>query len=328
MSIPSTMRVVLIAKPGGPEALQPAQRPVPQPKAHEILIKVAAAGVNRPDVLQRMGAYAPPPDASDLPGLEVAGEVVSGGKTFRAGDKVCALVHGGGYAEYCVTPEVQALPVPKGLSLIEAASLPETFFTVWSNVYDRAGLKPGESLLVQGGSSGIGVSAIQMAAATGNRVFATAGSDEKVAACVRLGAVAAFNYKSQDWGNEVKAATGGKGVNVILDMVGGDYFPKELKALADDGRLVFIAFLRGAKTELDINELMRRRLTVSGSTLRPRTVEFKGYVAKNLREKIWPLIDAGKIKPEIYKTFKLDEASEAHRLMESSQHIGKLVLTL
>jgi NADPH2:quinone reductase len=328
MSIPSTMRVVQIAKPGGPEVLQPAQRPVPQPKAHEILIKVAAAGVNRPDVLQRMGSYAPPPDASDLPGLEVAGEVVSGGKVFKAGDKVCALVHGGGYAEYCVTPEVQALPVPKGLSLAEAASLPETFFTVWSNVYDRAGLKPGESLLVQGGSSGIGVSAIQMAAATGNRVFATAGSDEKVAACVRLGAEKAFNYKTGDWAAELKAATGGKGVNVILDMVGGDYFPKELKALADDGRLVFIAFLRGAKTELDINELMRRRLTVSGSTLRPRTVEFKGYVAKNLREKIWPLIDAGKIKPEIFKTFTLENAAEAHRLMETSQHIGKLVLTV
>jgi NADPH:quinone reductase len=328
MSIPSTMRAIQIAKPGGPEVLQPSQRPVPQPKPHEILIKVAAAGVNRPDVLQRMGSYQPPPDASDLPGLEVAGEVVAGGKTFKAGDKVCALVHGGGYAEYCVTPEVQALPVPKGLSLVEAASLPETFFTVWSNVYDRAGLKPGESLLVQGGSSGIGVTAIQMAAATGNRVFATAGSDEKVAACVRLGAEQAFNYKTGDWAAELKAATGGKGVNVILDMVGGDYFPKELKALADDGRLVFIAFLRGAKTELDINELMRRRLTVSGSTLRPRTVEFKGYVAKNLREKIWPLIDAGKIKPEIFKTFSLENAADAHRLMETSQHIGKIVLTV
>jgi NADPH2:quinone reductase len=223
---------------------------------------------------------------------------------------------------------VQALPVPKGFSFTEAASLPETFFTVWSNVYDRGALKPGETLLVQGGSSGIGVTAIQMAAAMGNRVFATAGSDEKCAACVRLGAEKAFNYKTQDWAAELKAATGGKGVNVILDMVGGDYFPKELKGLADDGRLVFIAFLRGAKTELDINELMRRRLTVTGSTLRPRTVEFKGYVAKNLREKIWPLIDAGKIKPEIYKTFSLENASEAHRLMETSQHIGKIVLTV
>ena len=322
------MRAVEIAKPGGPEELKPVQRPVPQPKAGEILIKVAAAGVNRPDVLQRKGLYAVPPDASDLPGLEVAGEVVSNGKTFKAGDKVCALVHGGGYAEYCVTPEVQALPVPKGLSLTEAASLPETFLTVWSNVYDRGGLKPGESLLVQGGSSGIGVTAIQMATATGNAVFATAGSDEKVAACVRLGARQAFNYQTQDWAAELRTVTGGKGVNVILDMVGGDYFPKELKCLADDGRLVFIAFLRGPKTELDINELMRRRLTVTGSTLRPRPVEFKGYVAKNLREKIWPLIEAGRIKPEIYKTFPLAQAAEAHRLMESSQHIGKIVLTV
>jgi NADPH2:quinone reductase len=328
MTIPSTMRAVEIAKPGGPEELRPAQRPVPQPKPGEILVKVAAAGVNRPDVLQRKGLYAVPPDASDLPGLEIAGEVVSGGKTFKAGDKVCALAHGGGYAEYCVVPEVQALPVPKGLSLTEAASLPETFFTVWSNVYDRGGLKPGESLLVQGGSSGIGVTAIQMAAATGNRVFATAGSDEKVAACMRLGAQQAFNYKTQDWSAELRTATGGKGVDVILDMVGGDYVPKELKSLADDGRLVFIAFLRGPKTELDINELMRRRLTMTGSTLRPRPVEFKGYVAKNLREKIWPLIEAGKIKPEIYKTFALEQAADAHRLMETSQHIGKIVLTV
>jgi NADPH2:quinone reductase len=327
MPIPSTMRAVEVSKPGGPEALKPVQRPVPQPKAGEILVKVAAAGVNRPDVLQRMGLYAVPPDASDLPGLEIAGEVVSGGKVFKAGDKVCALAHGGGYAEYCVVPEVQALPVPKGLSLVEAASLPETFFTVWSNVYDRAGLGPGESLLVQGGSSGIGVTAIQMAAATGNRVFATAGSDEKVAACVRLGAEKAFNYKTQDWAAEVRAATG-KGVNVILDMVGGDYVPKELKCLADDGRLVFIAFLRGPKTELDINEVMRRRLTISGSTLRPRPVEFKGYVAKNLREKIWPLVEAGRIKPEIFRTFPLEQAAEAHKLMESSQHIGKIVLTV
>src|SRR5262245_4148676 len=328
MPIPSTMRAVEVSKPGGPEVLRPAQRPVPQPKGGEILVKVAAAGVNRPDVLQRKGLYAVPPDASDLPGLEIAGEVVSGGKTYKPGDKVCALTHGGGYGEYCVVPEVQALPVPKGLSLTEAASLPETFFTVWSNVYDRGGLTPGETLLVQGGSSGIGVTAIQMAKATGNRVFATAGSDDKCAACVRLGAEKAFNYKTQDWAAELKAATGGKGVNVILDMVGGDYVPKELKCLADDGRLVFIAFLRGPKAELDINELMRRRLTISGSTLRPRPVEFKGAIAKNLREKIWPLVEAGRIKPEIYKTFSLENAAEAHRLMETSQHIGKIVLTV
>ena len=324
------MRAVEIAKPGGPEVLTPVERPVPQPKPHEILIKVAAAGVNRPDVVQRMGHYPPPPDASDLPGLEVAGEVVAVGssaKLWKVGDKVCALVHGGGYAEYCTAPEVQALPIPKGFSATQAASLPETFFTVWSNVYDRGGLKPGESLLVHGGTSGIGVTAIQMAAATGNRVFATAGSDEKCAACVRLGAEKAINYKTQDFAAEIKAATGGKGVNVILDMVAGDYVPKELKCLADDGRLVFIAFLRGHKTELDVNEVMRRRLTVTGSTLRPRPVEFKGAVAKNLREKIWPLVEAGKIKPEIYKTFPLEQAAEAHKLMESSQHIGKLVLT-
>ncbi len=325
------MRAVEISKPGGPEVLRPVDRPQPAPGPNEILVKVAAAGVNRPDILQRMGNYPVPPDASDLPGLEIAGEVAALGaavKMWKVGDKVCALVHGGGYAEYCVAPEVQALPVPKGLSLTEAASLPETFFTVWSNVYDRGRLAPGESLLVQGGTSGIGVTAIQMAAATGNRVFATAGSDDKCAACVRLGAEKAINYRTLDFAAEVKAATGGKGVNVILDMVGGDYVPKELKCLADEGRLVFIAFLRGPKTELDINEVMRRRLVISGSTLRPRPVEFKAYVARNLREKIWPLIEAGKIKPEIYKTFPLAQASEAHRVMETSQHIGKLVLTL
>src|ERR1700682_1319533 len=331
MNLPSKMRAVEVSKPGGPEVLVSAERPLPVPRANEILIKVAAAGVNRPDVLQRMGHYPVPPDASDLPGLEVAGEVAALGssvKTYKIGDKVCALVHGGGYAEYCAAPEGRALPVPKGLSLVEAASLPETFFTVWGNVYERAKLAPGESLLVQGGSSGIGVTAIQMAKATGNRVFATAGSDEKCAACVRLGAEKAFNYKIQDFAAEVKAATGGKGVNVILDMVGGDYFPRELKSLADDGRIVFIAFLRGPKTELDINELMRRRLTVTGSPLRPRPVEFKGALAKSLREKIWPLIEAGKIKPQIYKTFPLEKAADAHRLMESSQHIGKIVLTV
>src|SRR5688572_32732621 len=252
------MRAVEIAQPGGPEVLKPAQRPMPVPRENEILVKVAAAGVNRPDVLQRMGMYPVPPGASDLPGLEIAGEVVD------TGEKVCALAPGGGYAEYCVVPRVQALPVPKGLTALEAASLPETFFTVWSNVYDRARLAPGESLLVQGGSSGIGVTAIQIAAAMGNRVFATAGSDEKCAACVKLGAEKAINYRTQDFVAEVKAATGGKGVDVVLDMVGGDYVPRELKSLADDGRLVFIAFLRGPKTELDIGEVMRRRLTIGG----------------------------------------------------------------
>ncbi len=326
----ATMRAVEISKPGGPEVLRPVERRQPKPKPNEILIKVAAAGVNRPDVLQRSGNYAVPPDASDLPGLEVAGSVTSIGSAvsmWKPGDKVCALVHGGGYAEYCVAPEVQALPVPKGLSLVEAAALPETFFTVWGNVYERGGLAPGETLLVQGGSSGIGVSAIQMAAATGNRVFATAGSDEKCAACVRLGAEKAFNYNTQDWSAEVLAATGGKGVDVILDMVGADYVPRELKCMAEEGRLVFIAYLRGAKAELSIDVVMRRRLTITGSTLRPRPVEFKASLARKLRERIWPLIEAGRIKPEIYKTFPLEQAAEAHRLMESSQHIGKIVLT-
>jgi NADPH2:quinone reductase len=319
------MRCIEISKPGGPEVLVPAERPKPEPEADEILVKVAAAGVNRPDVLQRMGNYPVPPGASDVPGLEIAGEVVACGgaaKLWKPGDKVCALVAGGGYAEYCTAPELQALPLPKGLSMAEAASLPETFFTVWSNVWDRGKLKAGETLLVQGGSSGIGVTAIQMAAALGNTVYATAGSDEKCAACVRLGAKKAFNYKTEDWSKELK------GINVILDMVGGDYVAKELKCLADDGRLVFIAFLRGVKAELDIFEVMRKRLVVTGSTLRPRPVAFKGAIAKSLREKVWPLIEAGKIKPQIFKTFPLDKASEAHRLMESSQHIGKIVLAL
>ncbi len=325
------MRAVEISQPGGPEVLKLTDVPKPAPKPHEILVKVAAAGVNRPDVLQRMGLYPVPPEASPLPGLEIAGEIVALGaeaKNWKVGDRVCALANGGGYAEYCAVPAVQALPVPKNVSMAEAGSLPETFFTVWSNVYDRGRLAPGESLLVQGGTSGIGVTAIQMAAALGNRVFATAGSDDKVAACVRLGAEKAFNYKTQDWVAEVRAATGGRGVNVILDMVGGDYVPKELKCLAEEGRLVFIAFLRGPKTELAIAEVMAKRLTITGSTLRPRNSEFKGYVAKNLREKIWPLIEAGKIKPQVFKTFPLAEAAEAHRLMESSQHIGKIVLTL
>ena len=331
MNLPAKMRAVEITKPGGPEVLKAAERPVPQPKPHEILVKVAAAGVNRPDVLQRMGLYAVPPDASDLPGLEIAGSVAAVGasvKMWKVGDQVCALVHGGGYAEYCVVPEVQALPAPKGLSLTEAASLPETFFTVYSNVFDRGGLKAGESFLVQGGSSGIGVTAIQMAAALGARVFTTAGTDEKCAACVKLGAEKAFNYKTGDWAEELKAATGGKGVNVILDMAGGDFVPKELKSLAEEGRLVMIAFLRGMKTEIDLSVVMSKRLQITGSTLRPRPIEFKGQVAKSLRERVWPLIEAGRIKPVVYKTFPLAEASEAHRLMETSQHIGKIVLNV
>ncbi|HSU77176.1 MAG TPA: NAD(P)H-quinone oxidoreductase, partial [Burkholderiales bacterium] len=278
------MRAVEISKPGAPEVLRVADLPRPAPRPNEIVVKVAAAGVNRPDVLQRMGHYPVPPDASPLPGLEIAGEVAELGaavKLWQRGDKVCALVNGGGYAEYCAVPETQALPIPRGLSATEAASLPETCFTVWANVYDRGRLAPGETLLVQGGTSGIGVTAIQMAAATGNRVFATAGSDEKVAACVRLGAEKAFNYKTEDWVAEVRAATGGKGVDVILDMVGGDYVPRELKCLAEEGRLVFIAYLRGPRSELDIDAVMRKRLTVTGATLRPRSTEFKGTLARH-----------------------------------------------
>ena len=325
------MRTIEIRQPGGPEVLTLTQRPMPVPKSDEVLVRVAAAGVNRPDVFQRTGNYPVPPGATDIPGLEISGEVVACGanaKLWKPGDQICALTNGGGYAEYCVVPETQALPVPKGLTMIEAASLPETVFTVWNNVYDRGRLAPGETFMVQGGSSGIGVTAIQMAAATGNRVFATAGSDEKCAACIKLGAEKAINYRTQDFATEIKTATGGKGVNVILDMVGGDYVPRELKCLADDGRLVFIAHLRGQKSELDINEVMRRRLTLTGSTLRPRTAEYKAYVAKNLHEKIWPHLESGGMKPVIYKTFALDQAPDAHRLMESSEHIGKIILSL
>lgn len=323
------MKCIEISKPGGPEVLVPAERPNPVPKPNEILVKVAAAGVNRPDIAQRAGKYPPPPDASDLPGLEIAGEVAAVGaeaKLWKVGDRVCALAHGGGYAEYCVVPEVQALPVPKGLSMVEAASLPETFFTVYSNVFDRARLAPGESLLVQGGSSGIGVTAIQIAAAMGNRVFATAGSDEKCAACVKLGAAKAINYKTQDFVEVIKAETGGKGVNVVLDMVGGDYVAREIKCMAAEGRLVFIAVLGGAKAEFNVAEVMQKRLVLTGSTLRPRPVEFKGAIARSLRERVWPLIEAGKIRPVIYRTFPLAQAADAHRLMESSQHIGKIIL--
>jgi NADPH2:quinone reductase len=331
MTLPTTMRAVEITQPGKPEVLKIGTRPVPQPKAGEVLIEVAAAGVNRPDTMQRAGNYPVPPGASDIPGLELAGSIVALGKgvtSWRVGDTVTALVQGGGYAEYCTAPAPQCLPLPKGMSAVEAASLPETFFTVWSNVFDRAGLKAGESFLVQGGSSGIGVAAIQMVKALGHTVFATAGSAEKCAACVKLGADRAINYRSEDFVEVVKQATGGKGVDVILDMVGGDYVDRELKCLADDGRIVIIAFLGGSKATLYLSDILRRRLTLTGSALRPRSVEFKGAIAKKLREWIWPLIEAGKIKPVIHKTFPLAEAAKAHELMESSQHIGKIVLTV
>ena len=331
MTVPNTMRAVEITQPGKPEVLKIGTRPVPQPKAGEVLIRVAAAGVNRPDIMQRTGHYPVPPGASDIPGLELAGDIVAlgeGVKGWRVGDAVTALVQGGGYAEYCTAPAPQCLPVPKGMTSVEAASLPETFFTVWSNVFDRAGLKAGESFLVQGGSSGIGVAAIQMVKAFGHSVFATAGSAEKCEACVKLGADRAINYKTEDFAAVVKEATAGKGVNVILDMVGGDYVERELKCLADDGRIAVIAFLGGTKATINLSEILRRRLTISGSGLRPRSVEFKGAIARNLREKVWPLIESGKIKAVIHKSFPLAEAAKAHELMESSQHIGKIVLTV
>lgn len=325
------MRAIEITQPGGPEVLQPCERPLPELKQGEILIKVHAAGVNRPDVFQRLGQYPVPPGASDLPGLEVAGEIVDGDlgdSGFSKGDLVCALVQGGGYAEYCAAPLEQCLPVPQGLSALEAASLPETFFTVWSNVFQRAGLKEGETLLVQGGSSGIGVTAIQVARALGHRVFATAGTAEKCRACEALGAERAINYKEEDFVAVVKELTGGKGVDVVLDMVGGDYVAREVNCLADDGRIVIIALLGGAKANVDLGQVLRRRLTITGSTLRPRPVAFKAQIARELRERVWPLLAAGSIKPVIYKTFPLADAARAHALMESSEHVGKIVLVL
>jgi NADPH2:quinone reductase len=325
------MKAIVISAPGGPEVMRVEPQSVPQPSAGEVLIEVAAAGVNRPDVLQRQGKYPVPKGASPLPGLEVAGKVVAVGHgvtDWKAGDAVCALTPGGGYAEYCLAPASSCLPVPKGLSMIEAASLPETCFTVWSNVWDRGALQPGETLLVQGGSSGIGVTAIQMAHALGHRVFATAGTPEKCAACEKLGAARAINYKTEDFVAVVKEANGGRGVNVILDMVGGDYIPRELDALADDGRLVFIAFLGGAKATVNFASVLLRRLTISGSTLRPRPVEFKAAIARQLRDKVWPLVESGKIKPVIHATFPLADAPRAHALMESGAHVGKIVLTV
>lgn len=323
------MRAVEISQPGPSDVLKIAERPQPALKAGELLIKVHAAGINRPDVLQRLGKYAPPSGASDLPGLEVAGELVGGdvdGTGFNLGDLVCALVQGGGYAEYCAAPAGQCLPLPKGLTALEGASLPENFFTVWSNVFDRCALSGSDTLLVQGGSSGIGVAAIQLASALGHRVFATAGSDEKARACEALGAERGINYRTEDFVAVVKELTGGKGVDVILDMVGGDYLPREIACLADDGRIGLIAVQGGTKAELDLGTLLRRRLTVTGSTLRPRSVAFKAAIARHLRETVWPLIEAGKIKPVIYKTFPLEKASEAHALMEASTHIGKIML--
>jgi NADPH2:quinone reductase len=325
------MRAIEITQPGGPEVLKPCERPVPTLRPGEVLIRVLAAGVNRPDVFQRLGQYPVPPGASDLPGLEVAGEIVDGDlgdSGFEKGDLVCALVQGGGYAEYCAAPLAQCLPVPKGLTPLQAAALPETFFTVWSNVFQRAALAEGESLLVQGGSSGIGTTAIQLATALGHRVFATAGSRDKCRACEDLGAERAIDYKTEDFAAVVKELTNGKGVDVVLDMVGGDYVAREISCLADDGRIVVIALLGGAKANVDLGQVLRRRLTITGSTLRPRPVAFKAEIARELRERVWPLLEAGRIKPVIYQTFPLEAAAEAHALMESSAHVGKIVLNV
>ena len=323
------MRAIEITKPGGPEVLKLCQRTMPEPKAGEVRIRVHAAGINRPDVFQRQGNYAPPPGASDLPGLEVAGEIIDGdlgNSGFKIGDMICALVQGGGYAEVVTAPVEQCLPVPHGLSPLEAASLPENYFTVWSNVFDRARLGAGESLLVQGGTSGIGVTAIQLASAMGNRVFATAGSEDKARACERLGAERGINYRHEDFAAVVKQLTGDNGVDVILDMVGGDYLEREINCLADDGRLAIIALLGGSKGTLDMGQVLRRRLTITGSTLRPRSVAFKGAIARQLREKVWPLFDEGRLKPVIYESFPLEQAADAHALMESSTHVGKIML--
>jgi NADPH2:quinone reductase len=304
---------------------------MPEPKAGEVLVKVSAAGVNRPDVFQRKGNYPPPPGASDLPGLEIAGEIVGGdtGDTGLAiGDKVCALLAGGGYAEYCAVPAAQCLPIPAGLSDIEAAALPETYFTVWTNVFDRGGLSEGETLLVHGGASGIGTTAIQLATALGHKVYATAGSDERVAAVQSLGAVLGINYRTQDFVEEIKKATDGRGVDVVLDMVAGDYINRDIACLADDGRIVIIALLGGSKATIDCNHVMRRRLTITGSTLRPRPVSFKQHIAQSLKARVWPLLEAGKVRPVIHATFPLERACDAHAMMDAGDQVGKIVLTV
>lgn len=329
-TLPETMTAIEITKPGEPDVLKPATRPVPRPGQGEVLIQVAAAGVNRPDVMQRKGYYPPPAGVSDIPGLELAGTVVAvgpGANKFKVGGAVTALVAGGGYAQYCVAPEPQCLPVPHGFSMEEAAALPETFFTVWHNLFERGALARDESVLIHGGSSGIGTCAIQLAREFGaKQIFATAGTAEKCQACERLGATRAINYKTEDFAAVVKETTGNRGVDVVLDMVAGDYTQKNLDLLAMDGRLVIIAFLHGAKAEIDFGGVLRKRLTITGSGLRPRSVAEKGAIADGLRSHVWPLLAAGTVRPVIYKVFPLDDAAGAHRLMESSAHIGKIVL--
>jgi putative PIG3 family NAD(P)H quinone oxidoreductase len=324
-----TMRHIDHRPGGGPECLRMAEGPVPEPGPHDVLVRVAYAGINRPDVFQRSGSYPPPADASPLLGLEISGEIVALGADvsgWKVGDQVCALTPGGGYAEYCVAPAEHCLPVPAGLSLLEAAALPETYFTVWSNVFERGALQPGEAFLVHGGSSGIGLTAIQLAKQFGATVYTTVGSSEKADACRRAGADRVINYHEEDFVEVLKQATDGNGVNVILDMVGGDYIPRNIKSLAVEGRLVQIAFLKGSRVELDTAPIMRKRLTFTGSTLRPRSRAEKADIAKALQDKVWPLLDQGLCHPVIHATFPLEEAAEAHRLMESSKHIGKIML--
>ncbi len=331
MTLPQTMTFIEVAQPGGPEAMQLASGPLPQPGEGEVLVRVAAAGVNRPDVQQRKGAYPPPPGASPHLGLEVAGEVVAAGPgvTMRPGEKVCGLANGGGYAEYCVLPASQCLPWPKGYDAVRAGAVPETFFTVWANLFDIGRLSAGESVLIHGGSSGIGTTAIQLAKAFGARAYATAGSAEKCDACVKLGADAAINYKAADFSESIKQLTNGAGVDVVLDMVGGPYAQKNLRCLAMDGRLVIIAFLGGPKVEnFDLTTVMTRRLTVTGSTMRPRTAAQKGAIAQSLLSKVWPKLEDGSVAPVIHGVFPLAEVAQAHRLMETSGHIGKIMLTL
>jgi NADPH:quinone reductase len=327
--LPQTMRVIEIREPGAAEVLRMGHRPLPEIQAGEVLIQVFAAGINRPDVLQRMGIYPPPKGASDLLGLEVAGRIVQIGEQVQGWHRreaVCALTNGGGYAEYCAVPAGQCLPIPKGLSFIEAASLPETYFTVWSNLFDRAHLRPGETLLVQGGSSGIGVTAIQLGRAFGNIVYATSGTDEKCRVIEQLGAARAINYQTQDFDEEIRRLTGGRGVDVILDIIAGEYAPREMKILADDGRLVLIAVLGGTKATINLASILMRRLAITGSTLRPQSTEYKTAIAIELHEKVWPLFEQRKIRPVIYAAFPLAEAALAHALMESRKHIGKIVL--
>ncbi len=329
-NIPTTMQAIEIAEAGGPEVLRITDFPVPEPGDGEVLIKVIAAGVNRPDVMQRLGLYPPPPGAPDIPGLEVAGTVAALGANasgVQEGDAVCALVIGGGYAEYCVAPASLCLAIPENLTTVQAAAIPETFFTVWTNVFDRGRLTSGESLLVHGGSSGIGTTAIQLAKAFGSTVYVTAGSEEKCQACLELGADAAINYRDEDFVERISELTKECGVDVILDMIGGDYLPRNLKSLAVEGRIVQIALQGGPKVEMNLLPIMLKRLTLTGSTLRPRTVAQKAMIAHSLREKVWPLLESGKVHPVIHATFPLAQASEAHRMMESSQHIGKIVLS-